>query len=1117
MQSAIPRSNKKGSVMDLKKLLSLPVILCCIMLHADSVTLDSRGRLNAAGLLFSGDFYSKPRNYTQGYSKEWKLDKLEKDRKNGIWRSTGIVQIPKREPVTFSGELKRTGKNKYVYDFVLREAKYAFTLRSNLPGNQFAGRTLKLDGEVVQLPVSKEKSDLKRASVRKIEIPCDNGTLIIESGNALAASVDDYRPGTPGFSLRLKMEKGEPGEFKIRLNITYRPFESTTINLRKAVNMGFADKVANDGKGGWTDQGPENDLRMLKTGVRNFRGTFFDIIEPNKNGGRSTIVLAGAQRDYLPLKAETEVQGRVKGKYLFLLHASAWVSSSTIGTVKLTYADGTTESISPRIGRDVGNWWCPTPLKNGEVVWTGENNNSYVGLFRSVFPIQEKEIRKIEFQTEKRAVWMVVAASVGNECPPQTVNIPHFITAGKDWKPIDFSLDTISGSVLDFSWRLDAPAGKYGPAVIRNGRFEFHDKPGIQQRFYGVNLCSSGPFLSKEWAERFADRMARNGFNIVRIHHHDPWIGRRDRTCELDADNNDKLDYLIYCLKKRGIYLTTDLYISRRLPAGEIPEYPGRLTNIGAYKGLFWILDSVWENWKKHTENYLAHVNPYTGVALKDDPVLVSVNVINEGNIKSCWSSDAFTRKLYEERFAEWRKKKNLPCDVNMVERNNQFEQFLTETYWKRFNQMIAFLRANGLKTPLADQNMGTTLKLAQMRNAYDYADTHAYINHPVFPRNSWKLPSVSIQNSAIASGHPVPYFIAPSRLFGKPYAITEWDYAYPNKFRAEGAPIIGAYAGLQGWDMLVQFAYSHGQERLMGKTDVQGNYFDVAADPIKNLSLRIGGALFSQDGIRPAEKAFVVRLNDSGFIPFDYPFNFQLTNLARIARVGVLVNSKEFPAGTAAVLNPGTAFPKDSPAGIPVFDAAPGKDNLIENIIKAGLLDRKAFDRKAQFTRSLDGSIEMNRQKETFRAVSPVCEVLVLPAEKSGKGSFLSVKNISGRGVIAALSAEKSPLKSAKRVLLLHLTDCHRTNAKFSAADMRQLENWGTFPYLAQRGEAEITLKPQNGEYQLFAVDSAGKTLGEIPLKKQADGSFKATLRVFQPFGQVFAYELKKISSKEK
>ena len=1092
-------------------------IVFCAMLHADSVLLDTRGRLNASGLLFCGDFYSKPRNYTQGYTKEWKLDKLERDPEKGLWRSSGIVQIPNQAARDFHGELKRTGKDEYIYEFILSGTKYAYTLRTALPGRQFAGRALKLDGESVLLPSLKGSSALKRADVRKIEIPCDAGMLILESEEPVNTELDHYqaRNGTSNFSLRMRMIK-EDNEFRIRLGIKFRPYQSTTIDLRKAVNMGFADEKANDGKGGWTDQGPDNDLRMIRTGVQNFRGTNFDIIDPKENGGNSCIVLAGSHRDYLPLKAEAEVRPGIKGKYLFLLHACAWTTSSAIGTVELTYADGTRESISPRIGRDLGNWWCPAPLKNGDIVWTGENRNSYVGLYRSVFPVKDKEIRRIGFRTEKRAVWMIAAASVGNECPPRINSIPYYITAGKDWKPVDFSLDTIPGSVLDFSWKLDAPAGKYGPVVIRGGRFEFRDKPGIQQRFYGVNLCSSGPFLSREWAERFADRMARNGFNIVRIHHHDPWIGRKDRTWELDAGNNDKLDYLIHCLKKRGVYLTTDLYISRRPPAGEIPEYPGGRMNMGTYKALFWILDSVWENWKKHVENYLAHVNPYTGLALKDDPVLVSVNVINEGNIKSCWSADSFSRKLYEERFAEWRKRKNLPVDVKSVEYNRQFGLFLTELYEKRYEQMTSFLRAKGLKTPLTDQNMGTDLKLAQMRSRYDYADTHAYSNHPVFPRTSWKLPSISLQNSAITGGHPVPFFIAPSRLFGKPYTITEWDYAYPNRFRAEGAPIIGAYAGLQGWDMLVQFAYSHGQDRLMGKKDVPGNFFDVAFDPVKNLSLRIGGALFSQDGIRPAEKAFAVRLNTDEIVPFDHPFNFMLTRLAQIARVGVLVDSgrkteKDLPSGTAAILDPGMAFPKDNIPGIPVFNAAPGRKDLIAKIIEAGLLDRGLFDLKTESSRSLDGSIEMNRVAGTFRALSPVCEVFVLPERKNGKGDFLSVKNISGRGVIAALSAEKAPLKSAERVLLLHLTDSHRTKAKFSAPDMRQLEGWGTFPYLAARGEAEISLKPESGEFQLYAVDSAGKRLGEIPLNKQADGSLKAVLRVFQPFGQVFAYELRK------
>ena len=1087
------------------------------VLAAAPVSLDVKGRLDAAGLLFCGDNYANRRNCTQGSAKEWKLDKLERDPKAGLWSSAGEVLLSDSEKIPFSGELRRVAENQYTYDFTLRNVKYNFTLRAAIPANTFAGRSLVFDGKPFRLPLEKKNLSLSSGSARKIEIPCDNGSLVIESGQPVYFNLHDYRPGTKTFSLLMRMQKTEESVRELHLKLTYRPYSSTPLDLRKAVNMGFRDETASDGKGGWTDQGPENDLRMLKPGLRMFHGTEFDIIDPAKNGGRSCLVLAGVARDYMPVRAETAVAQGIKGRWLFLLHATAWgTSAPELGKVTLTYGDGTTETIRPRNGYDVGNWWGPSPRANGEVVWTGENRSSYVGLYRSVYPVQEKEIRKVEFESANRAVWMIVAASVGNERPPRFMSVPFYITAGKDWKPVDFFRDVLPGSVLDFSGKLDAPAGKHGPVVIRNGHFEFRGKPGVPQRFYGTNLCSAGPFLPREWAERFADRMAQYGFNIVRIHHHDGGIGRKDRTYELDTEKNDRLDYLIYCLKKRGIYLTADLYISRRLPAGEIPEYPGRLTNIGSYKAMFWILDSVWENWKTHVRNYLAHVNPYTGVALKDDPVLVSVSIINEGNIKSCWASEPFTRKLYEERFAQWRAANNLPQNVSPGEHTRQFERFLTETYEKRYAQMTEFVRSLGLKCPLTDQNMGTTPKLSQMRREYDYVDVHGYSNHPAFARTPWKLPSLSGQTSALAGSFPVPWHLASSRLFGKPFAVTEWDYAYPNRFRAEGAPVIGAYGGLQGWDMLVQFAYSHGQERIM-KEDAPGSFFDIAVDPVKSLGVRIGGALFSQNGIPPADKAFAVRLTAHDEIPFETPFNGSISLLGQIARVGVVVGEnaeaeKLLPPDTVAILNPGTAFPKDSLPRLPVFDAAPGKDDLIVRIVRAGLIERKNFESENGIFRSLDGRIELNRKAQTFRAVSDVCEAFVLPAGRSGKGDFLSAKSLAGRGVIAAVSTDNRPLKETDRILLLHLTDSHRTKTRFASSDMKQLDSWGTPPYLAARGEAEITLSPEPGtQYRLFAVNTAGKRLNEIPLVRKNDG-LGAILKVFQPSGTVFAYELQKI-----
>ena len=51
----------------------------------------------------------------------------------------------------------------------------------------------------------------------------------------------------------------------------------------------------------------------------------------------------------------------------------------------------------------------------------------------------------------------------------------------------------------------------------------------------------------------------------------------------------DKLDYLIACLKKRGIYYSTDVYVSRRdIPASEFGDL-GSIRSMQEYKALFYV------------------------------------------------------------------------------------------------------------------------------------------------------------------------------------------------------------------------------------------------------------------------------------------------------------------------------------------------------------------------------------------------------------------------------------------------------------------------------------------------------------------------------------------------
>lgn len=55
-------------------------------------------------------------------------------------------------------------------------------------------------------------------------------------------------------------------------------------------NMGFADETEGDGKGGWSDQGPENDGSGFDFKKNAYANVPFKIIDPAKNQGKSILV-----------------------------------------------------------------------------------------------------------------------------------------------------------------------------------------------------------------------------------------------------------------------------------------------------------------------------------------------------------------------------------------------------------------------------------------------------------------------------------------------------------------------------------------------------------------------------------------------------------------------------------------------------------------------------------------------------------------------------------------------------------------------------------------------------------------------------------------------------------
>jgi hypothetical protein len=181
---------------------------------------------------------------------------------------------------------------------------------------------------------------------------------------------------------------------------------------------------------------------------------------------------------------------------------------------------------------------------------------------------------------------------------------------------------------------LKAPAGVQGRVVVKDGRF--HYESGGRARVFGVVLLPPLAFPEPERADALADRLARSGVNLVRFDDFDAPFGprrslfddARDDTQGFDPVALARFDHLVAALKAKGIYIALEIQSARRFRAGD--EVAGGL-GLPPGGGPAAAFDPmIRELALKAAKALLGHVNPETGLALRDDPVLAWIALSGE-------------------------------------------------------------------------------------------------------------------------------------------------------------------------------------------------------------------------------------------------------------------------------------------------------------------------------------------------------------------------------------------------------------------------------------------------------------------------------------------------------
>ena len=400
----------------------------------------------------------------------------------------------------------------------------------------------------------------------------------------------------------------------------------------------------------------------------------------------------------------------------------------------------------------------------------------------------------------------------------------YVIREGGEWVRLEAKNEIDPGSALDFS-RMgfhDAPAGKHGWLVVKNGHFEFENLPGVRQRFYGVNFVGEANYPPAEDADRYVANLARIGYNSVRFHHHDNGLsGGMDG--KLSPKTMERFDAMVAACIKYGVYMTTDLYVSRRVKYADMgidkPGYAG----MDEYKVLVQKHEGAYANFLRYAKAFLEHVNPHTGRRYADEPAMPLYSLVNEGNNRE--KLTAADERRFARRVTKWLREE-IKTRILLTNMNNY-------AYPEEYDEVRA--------------------------DEYDYIDAHFYCDHPHFLETKWRLPSVlpnanPVKRELHGIYKPLSYRNRIAKAM--PFVITEYNYSGPGKYRGLGGIETGAVAAREGMDGLWRFAWSHGIKGVYGPKAM--TFFDMSGDPLSLAGERASLCLFLREDLRDGDRTAI-------------------------------------------------------------------------------------------------------------------------------------------------------------------------------------------------------------------------------------------------------------------
>lgn len=411
-------------------------------------------------------------------------------------------------------------------------------------------------------------------------------------------------------------------------------------------------------------------------------------------------------------------------------------------------------------------------------------------------------------------------------------------------------------SLLDLRRLNEAIAGETGFVKLSADRESFLRGDGQPLRFWGVNV--GGKNLTLAQRQDQARFLAKRGVNLARIHESLVPKTPTGKLTDIDVKTRERIWQQVAAMKQAGIYLSISPYSALHIkpqPNWPVPNGSKELF------GLLFFDPELQAAYKAWWRALLEPVNPYTGIALKDDPAIAYWHLQNEDSLLF-WTLEQvqgedlvqlqkkygqwLTKKYgaITQAQAHWGKNTTLPGDNAAADQMGLYPldeltqpvksdtpqgkrladqtQFLTETMANFNRQMVQFLRQELGVKQLINANNWRTASTPLLNDAERYSYTPAEImavnryygsNHQG-KKSGWAILNGDRFTDQSVLFNPLAFPLAIKQPTGYPFMVTESSWVLPLSYQSEGPLLVSAYQSLLGIDGFNWFVFKGSQWR---------------------------------------------------------------------------------------------------------------------------------------------------------------------------------------------------------------------------------------------------------------------------------------------------------------